>query len=145
MDERYSLFLLSLGPKLNFFLLNNPLITPSISLIAALRDMRLYSNLGKPLRSIRGIFERARKRAGLDDSVTIHTMRHTFESRLVMAGKDLRNIQELGGWSSLRMLERYAHLSPGHLQDAVDSIIALEYHLEILSSQRQTKKRRRRS
>lgn len=29
---------------------------------------------------------------------------------------------ELGGWKSLRMVERYAHLSPHHLADAVERL-----------------------
>jgi site-specific recombinase XerC len=36
-----------------------------------------------------------------------------------MAGVDLRTVQELGGWSSLAMVQRYAHLSPGHQAAAV--------------------------
>ncbi len=39
-----------------------------------------------------------------------------------MAGVDLRAVQELGGWSSLSMVQRYAHLSPGHRQDAIQRI-----------------------
>ena len=39
-----------------------------------------------------------------------------------MAGVDLRTIQELGGWKSLKMVERYAHLSPSHKAEAVEKI-----------------------
>ena len=52
----------------------------------------------------------------------IHTLRHTFASRLAMAGVDLRTIQELGGWHSLQMVERYSHLSPNHKAQAVERI-----------------------
>jgi integrase len=41
--------------------------------------------------------------------VTPHTLRHTFASRLAMAGVDLRTLQELGGWQTLAMVHRYAH------------------------------------
>ncbi|MGH9462358.1 MAG: tyrosine-type recombinase/integrase, partial [Vicinamibacteria bacterium] len=41
--------------------------------------------------------------------MTPHTLRHTFASRLVMAGHSLRTVQELGGWKQLPMLVRYAH------------------------------------
>ncbi len=47
------------------------------------------------------------------DGVTWHALRHTFASRLVAAGVDLRTVQELGGWRTLSMVQRYAHLSPG--------------------------------
>ena len=68
---------------------------------------------GKPLRSIRSALETACRKAKLS-GVTPHTLRHTFASRLVMAGVDLRTVQELGGWKDLKMVERYAHLSREH-------------------------------
>jgi integrase len=51
-----------------------------------------------------------------------HDLRHTFASRLVMAGVSLRAVQELGGWKSLSMVQRYAHLSPSHLHAAVEKL-----------------------
>ena len=44
-----------------------------------------------------------------------------------MAGVDLRTVQELGGWSSLELVQRYAHLSPGHKAEAVERIIAANF------------------
>ena len=41
-----------------------------------------------------------------------------------MAGVDPRTIQELGGWASLEMVERYTHLSPTHKAEAVERIVA---------------------
>jgi hypothetical protein len=41
-----------------------------------------------------------------------------------MAGVDLRTVQELGGWRSLAMVERYSHLAPGHLAGAVERLVA---------------------
>jgi site-specific recombinase XerD len=57
------------------------------------------------------------------DGVTWHTCRHTFASRLTMAGVDLRTVAELGGWRTLAMVQRYAHLSPTHLQAAVERLV----------------------
>jgi integrase len=54
---------------------------------------------------------------------TWHGNRHTFTSRLVMSGVDLRTVQELGGWKTFAMVARYAHLAPGHLQAAVDRLV----------------------
>lgn len=74
-----------------------------------------------PYQSIGTSFRRAARRAKLT-GVTPHTLRHTFASRLVMAGVDLRTVQELGGWQTLAMVERYAHLSPAHKAQAVERI-----------------------
>jgi hypothetical protein len=49
-----------------------------------------------------------------------HTLRHTFASRAVMAGVDIRTVQELMGHSTVTMTMRYAHLSPAHLKRAVN-------------------------
>ena len=58
------------------------------------------------------------------DGFSWHGCRHTFASRLTMAGVDLRTVAELGGWRTLAMVQRYAHLSPGHLQAAVERLVA---------------------
>jgi integrase len=53
----------------------------------------------------------AGKDASRLDRYTWHGNRHTFATRLVMAGVDLLSVKELGGWRSVRMVERYAHLA----------------------------------
>lgn len=63
-------------------------------------------------------FDRLCERAKIADLVW-HDLRHTFGSRLAMAGVPLRTIQVLMGHKSIRMTERYAHLSPSNLQQAV--------------------------
>jgi len=81
---------------------------------------------GTPYHNIQGSFARVRKRSGLKD-VTLHTLRHTFASRLAMAGVDLRTIQELGGWHDLGMVQRYSHLSPNHKAQAVERIVKEDF------------------
>jgi len=49
-----------------------------------------------------------------------HDLRHTFASRLVMAGADLSSVQKLLGHRSIVTTQRYAHLSPEHLRATVD-------------------------
>jgi hypothetical protein len=49
-------------------------------------------------------------------------LRHTFASRLRMTGVELGTIRDLLGHTTTRMTERYAHIAPGYLHDAVQRI-----------------------
>jgi integrase len=44
-----------------------------------------------------------------------HDLRHTWASWQVQAETPLKHLQELGGWATMDMVMRYAHLAPGHL------------------------------
>jgi len=48
-----------------------------------------------------------------------HDMRHHFASRLVMAGVNIYTVKDLLGHASIQMTERYSHLSPDHMAEAV--------------------------
>ncbi len=76
---------------------------------------------GQRLVSPREWFDPAVKAAGLKD-FTWHCLRHTFASRLVMAGVDLRTVQELMGHKTIQMTVRYAHLAPKHQLAAVQRL-----------------------
>ncbi|ARB86031.1 MULTISPECIES: tyrosine-type recombinase/integrase [Yersinia] len=56
------------------------------------------------------------KRSGITD-FRFHDLRHTWASWLVQAGVPLSALQEMGGWESIEMVRRYAHLSPNHLTE----------------------------
>jgi len=71
--------------------------------------------------SVRAAFLSAVERAGLAN-FHFHDLRHTFASWLVMRGRPLKEVQELLGHSSVRMTERYAHLAPERLRDAVATL-----------------------
>ena len=52
-------------------------------------------------------------------NVTLHTLRHTFASQLVMAGVSLKEAQELMGHRSFQTTLQYAHLSEDHVKKQV--------------------------
>jgi integrase len=93
---------------------------------------------GEPFGSVKKAFSGACGRAKLE-GVVFHTLRHTFCSRLVMAGVDLVTVKELLGHSSLAMVLRYAHLSPGHRKAAVDRLDSFTDESEEPASQEEQK------
>lgn len=47
-----------------------------------------------------------------------HDLRHTWASWAIQGGATLMEVMQLGGWKSLVMVQRYAHLAPDHLAEA---------------------------
>lgn len=64
------------------------------------------------------------KRAGIVN-FRFHDLRHTWASWLVQAGVPLSVLQEMGGWESIEMVRRYAHLAPSHLTEHAKQIDAI--------------------
>ncbi len=56
------------------------------------------------------------RRAGIED-FRFHDLRHTWASWLIQSGVPLSVLQEMGGWESIEMVRRYAHLAPNHLTE----------------------------
>jgi len=69
----------------------------------------------------RRVFQPAARKAKLED-MTWHTLRHTFASRLAMSGQTESTIAASLRHSGTALVARYAHLSPSHLSDAVESV-----------------------
>jgi len=97
---------------------------------AALRVLEARRNTGRVMVNADGSdhlgasmkwFTRSVELAGILD-FSFHGLRHTFASWLVMAGTDLRTVQVLLGHSSIKMTERYSHLSSDHLVTAVNKL-----------------------
>lgn len=82
---------------------------------ASVRKMRVDSNTA---------WRAALKRAGIED-FRFHDLRHTWASWLIQAGVPLSALQEMGGWESIEMVQRYAHLAPNHLTEHARQIDAI--------------------
>jgi len=87
----------------------------------ALRIARKRLPWGIPYWDLRKRFDAARAAAGLDH-VHFHDLRHTFASFLAQAGQPMGAIRDLMGHSSLSVTNRYAHLAPAHLREAIASL-----------------------
>ena len=74
---------------------------------------------GEPLKSFKRSFYSLLAHANVSNA-TVHTMRHTFASHLVMKGVSIRTVQELLGHSSISVTEMYAHLSSGFKKKEID-------------------------
>ena len=74
---------------------------------------------GSPYKDVRKYFDTVLKRCGIIN-FRFHDLRHTFCSQLVMAGIDIKTVQELVGHKSITMTLRYSHLSPDHKKRALD-------------------------
>lgn len=67
-------------------------------------------------------FKRALKKAGLGTDFRLHDLRHTFASQFMMKGGNIYDLQKILGHYALEMTQRYAHLSPDHLADAISIV-----------------------
>lgn len=74
------------------------------------------------VRAVQLLIARLAKRAGIARRVTPHTLRHTFGTRLLEAGVDIRSVQELLGHSSVSTTMLYTHVSAERLRYAVDRL-----------------------
>ena len=84
-------------------------------------ERRVFTFAGKPIRQVNTkAWKNALKRSGISD-FRWHDLRHTWASWHVQAGTPLNVLQELGGWSDFKMVQRYAHLAPEHLARFVEN------------------------
>ncbi len=69
-------------------------------------------------------FKRYIRRAGLNDKLHFHSLRHSFASGLVASGVSLFQVQKLLGHSTSKTTEIYSHLLPQQLHKEVNGLAA---------------------
>ena len=77
---------------------------------------------GKPISRIY-FFKQVRKyadRAGINKTISPHTLRHCFATHLLEEGADLRAVQEMLGHSNIATTQIYTHLSKNRIKSAYD-------------------------
>ncbi|MFG5779208.1 tyrosine-type recombinase/integrase [Comamonas sp. J-3] len=79
-----------------------------------------YINAERPV-DLRKPWSTALKSAGIEE-FRFHDLRHTTASYLAMDGASLLSISKVLGHQSVKMSERYAHLTPSHIDDVVRSM-----------------------
>ena len=89
-------------------------------------SVRVFTYAGKPIANANTLaWRNALKRAGIQD-FRWHDLRHTWATWHRMQGTPTHELQQLGGWKTGAMVERYAHLAPDHLANAaarLDSVM----------------------
>ncbi|MHC4158108.1 MAG: tyrosine recombinase XerC [Planctomycetota bacterium] len=71
-------------------------------------------------RSVRRKMDKYLKMAGLDPSISPHTLRHSFATHMLNNGADLRSVQELLGHQSLSTTQVYTHLTTRKLKEVYE-------------------------
>lgn len=79
----------------------------------------VFASGGKPYGDVKTGWWTALESAGIKN-FRFHDLRHTFGSRLGMAGVDIKTIQELMGHEDIKMTMRYSHPTPEHKRRAVE-------------------------
>ncbi len=74
-------------------------------------------NMRLTARSVQNIVSKYAKNSGLPFKVSPHTLRHSFATDLLIAGADLRAVQEMLGHESIRTTQVYTHITNRHLKE----------------------------
>jgi integrase len=76
----------------------------------------------KPRNTVRKAHLDALRKARIKSPFRLYDLRHTFGSRMAMAGVELATLRELMGHSNITTTMRYVHPTPEHKRAAVDKL-----------------------
>ena len=79
--------------------------------------------------SAQRIFRRVSLRSGIP-SVTPHTLRHSFATRMIEEGVDIRYVAEMLGHQNLATTQKYTHIRDMKLQMVYDSVMEPHFLVE---------------
>ncbi len=120
--------LIAQTPKTDSAVRRIPLPVGLISLLSNLRksatnDAYILSGLKKPLdpRTLYGRFQRFLQDHGIRH-ICFHTLRHTFATRSIESGADIKTVSELLGHSNVKTtLQLYVHPTMAHKREIVEA------------------------
>ena len=114
--ERIQPLIASLGEVLKKYFIQNS----SQNICTGQKKALILSNKGARIsrRTVERIVDKKLKGVGIQGKTSPHVLRHTFATRVLNEGGDLREIQELLGHSSLKATQVYTHLDIERLKHA---------------------------
>jgi site-specific recombinase XerD len=68
-------------------------------------------------RSVQRMIKKYVKKIKLPVDASTHTIRHSFATDLLMAGADIRSVQEMLGHKNIQTTQIYTHVTDKHLKD----------------------------
>ena len=101
-------------------------------LAGAKQNEKVYLASGRPAplepRTCLSQYKRLLKKAGVEDT-TFHTLRHTFATRCIENGMDVKSLSEIMGHSGVSItMQRYVHPSMDAKREQINRLVPLPIH-----------------